>query len=127
MARPSEVVPLNTSTLSMPAPPVSATVPAKRSEEHTSELQSRFDLVCRLPPSSPLFPYTTLFRSRGRAEIARLVGDGDLEIAVGAGRQRGVERPAAGAHYGEAERGGAVEHLDLVDAGAAGVGDRAGE
>src|SRR5207249_5655564 len=23
---------------------------AKRSEEHTSELQSRFDLVCRLPP-----------------------------------------------------------------------------
>src|SRR5699024_7142737 len=38
-----------------------------RSEEHTSELQSRFDLVCRLllppSPSSPLFPYTTLFRS----------------------------------------------------------------
>src|SRR5206468_2060732 len=38
-----------------------------RSEEHTSELQSRSDLVCRLllprPPSSPLFPYTTLFRS----------------------------------------------------------------
>src|SRR5699024_11158517 len=42
----------------------------ERSEEHTSELQSRFDLVCRLllqqfyPPSqSPLSPYTTLFRS----------------------------------------------------------------
>src|SRR5690349_17712954 len=34
-----------------------------RSEEHTSELQSRRDLVCRLPPGSPLFPYTTLFRS----------------------------------------------------------------
>src|SRR5206468_106595 len=39
-----------------------------RSEEHTSELQSRSDLVCRLllvprPPPSPLFPYTTLFRS----------------------------------------------------------------
>src|SRR5437868_1936716 len=39
-----------------------------RSEEHTSELQSRFDLVCRLllappRPGSPLFPYTTLFRS----------------------------------------------------------------
>src|SRR5437868_1839223 len=38
-----------------------------RSEEHTSELQSRFDLVCRLllppPPRSTLFPYTTLFRS----------------------------------------------------------------
>src|SRR5699024_9972149 len=40
-----------------------------RSEEHTSELQSRFDLVCRLllllpRPSSTLFPYTTLFRSK---------------------------------------------------------------
>src|SRR5699024_6987076 len=35
---------------------------AARSEEHTSELQSRFDLVCR-PPFATLFPYTTLFRS----------------------------------------------------------------
>src|SRR5438105_788112 len=35
-----------------------------RSEEHTSELQSRVDLVCRLPPLYTLFPYTTLFRSR---------------------------------------------------------------
>src|SRR3990172_3762797 len=41
-----------------------------RSEEHTSELQSRLHLVCllfflmiRRPPRSPLFPYTTLFRS----------------------------------------------------------------
>src|SRR5436309_3307718 len=34
-----------------------------RSEEHTSELQSRENLVCRLPPTSTLFPYTTLFRS----------------------------------------------------------------
>src|SRR5207247_1598551 len=36
-----------------------------RSEEHTSELQSRVDLVCRLLLSllSALFPYTTLFRS----------------------------------------------------------------
>src|SRR3989338_6873219 len=44
-----------------------------RSEEHTSELQSQFHLVCplfflmiRRPPRSPLFPYTTLFRSRVR-------------------------------------------------------------
>src|SRR5438067_2401133 len=40
---------------------------SSRSEEHTSELQSRFDLVCRLllplSPTSTLFPYTTLFRS----------------------------------------------------------------
>src|SRR5699024_1847279 len=42
-----------------------------RSEEHTSELQSRFDLVCRLllriqrtDPHSTLVPYTTLFRSK---------------------------------------------------------------
>src|SRR5436309_1251229 len=40
-----------------------------RSEEHTSELQSRENLVCRLLlvtrlPLSTLFPYTTLFRSR---------------------------------------------------------------
>src|SRR5207247_253906 len=56
-----------------------------RSEEHTSELQSRVDLVCRLllekkkkiqytynfsiitikhrTPTTTLFPYTTLFRS----------------------------------------------------------------
>src|SRR5207253_2497941 len=38
-----------------------------RSEEHTSELQSRGHLVCRLllhpPHTSTLFPYTTLFRS----------------------------------------------------------------
>src|SRR3990172_5389250 len=43
---------------------------SKRSEEHTSELQSRLHIVCpliflmiRRPPRSPLFPYTTLFRS----------------------------------------------------------------
>src|SRR5438034_1186322 len=36
-----------------------------RSEEHTSELQSHSDLVCRLlrTLSATLFPYTTLFRS----------------------------------------------------------------
>src|SRR5688572_27640263 len=36
-----------------------------RSEEHTSELQSQSNLVCR-PPTSTLFPYTTLFRSCSR-------------------------------------------------------------
>src|SRR5437762_1569154 len=34
----------------------------RRSEEHTSELQSPMYLVCRLPRPT-LFPYTTLFRS----------------------------------------------------------------
>src|SRR5438874_1398603 len=71
---------------------------ARRSEEHTSELQSRRDVVCRPPlekkddrrlrrrvvdraryaafcrlvprrPSSALFPYTTLFRSHGHVGI----------------------------------------------------------
>src|SRR5205809_645033 len=41
-----------------------------RSEEHTSELQSRLHLVCR-PPVSSLFPYTTLFRSRQGARLVR--------------------------------------------------------
>src|SRR5438034_1114967 len=51
-----------------------------RSEEHTSELQSHSDLVCRLllappAPRSTLFPYTTLFRSGGgRAGRYRGVG-----------------------------------------------------
>src|SRR5215204_235317 len=47
-----------------------------RSEEHTSELQSHSDLVCRLP-ISPLFPYTTLFRSTYEecAEYATLMGN----------------------------------------------------
>src|SRR3989338_111480 len=49
-----------------------------RSEEHTSELQSQFHLVCRFfflmsrrPPRSPLFPYTTLFRSATSRECGQ--------------------------------------------------------
>src|SRR5690606_28711812 len=45
----------------------------QRDRKSTSELQSRENLVCRLllrrPPRSPLFPYTTLFRSRIRRGI----------------------------------------------------------
>src|SRR5688572_5575496 len=44
----------------------------KRSEEHTSELQSQSNLVCR-PPPSPLFPYTTLFRSITGAGVGTLI------------------------------------------------------
>src|SRR5438874_2429667 len=68
--------------------------PFCRSEEHTSELQSRRDLVCRLllppPPPLPLFPYTTLFRSghgqrvhpRLADKFHRLVGMG-IDAAFG--------------------------------------------
>src|SRR5690606_18322492 len=51
-----------------------------RSEEHTSELQSRENLVCRLLLSSPLFPYTTLFRSAGCAAL----GEDRVKIDVAA-------------------------------------------
>src|SRR5438034_165977 len=45
---------------------------ALRSEEHTSELQSHSELVCRLrPPHATLFPYTTLFRSQSIAARPR--------------------------------------------------------
>src|SRR6266576_1329846 len=66
----------------LPPSRVGHTAPVARSEEHTSELQSRRDLVCRLlreqkkfylfflmirpPPRPTLFPYTTLFRSCSR-------------------------------------------------------------
>src|SRR5690606_28404077 len=48
-----------------PVPEVTGDPHAPRSEEHTSELQSRENLVCRLlrPPTSTHFPYTPLFRS----------------------------------------------------------------
>src|SRR5437870_3459836 len=49
----------------------------KRSEEHTSELQSRGHLVCRLllphATSASLLPYTTLFRSLPRKTFKRPV------------------------------------------------------
>src|SRR3990167_6978623 len=59
-----------------------------RSEEHTSELQSQSNLVCllfflmiRRPPRSPLFPYTTLFRSVGSAAAtARYMRGSLLEV-----------------------------------------------
>src|SRR5437870_4694529 len=60
---------------------------SKRSEEHTSELQSRGHLVCRLLlpllPPSPLFPYTTLFRSSGRRGLLKPLDDyfGGMNVA----------------------------------------------
>src|SRR5688500_15744839 len=45
--------------------------PAARSEEHTSELQSPCNLLCRLPIYPP-FPFTTLFRSQQVVDPNRL-------------------------------------------------------
>src|SRR5690242_18202893 len=61
----------------------------ERSEEHTSELQSHVNLVCRLllvrrPPRSTLFPYTTLFRSAPPRPPHRAPGAG-----AGRGGRRG--------------------------------------
>src|SRR2546429_12417 len=75
-----------------------------RSEEHTSELQSRLHLVCRLllekkkkqlhasrllllffflmirrPPRSTLFPYTTLFRSDHQLRGNRIIPAVDVQ------------------------------------------------
>ena len=66
-------------------------------------------------------------RIGGAAGIAGQVGDRDLEIVIGAGRQRGVERPVAGHHSCRAEQRAAVKHLHAGNAGAAGVGNRAGK
>src|SRR5699024_2449087 len=61
-------------------------VPGIRSEEHTSELQSRFELVCRLPlprfPSPSLFPYTTLFRSISKLTGSSFSGSRPIASAI---------------------------------------------
>src|SRR5438034_8030728 len=42
----------------------SAARPAERSEEHTSELQSHSDLVCRLPLEKKNAPSSIIYRSQ---------------------------------------------------------------
>ena len=66
-------------------------------------------------------------RIGGAAGIAGQVGDRDLEIVIGAGRQRSVERPVAGHHGCRAEQRAAIKHLHAGNAGATGVGNRAGK
>ena len=66
-------------------------------------------------------------RVGGGGGVAGQVGDRDLEIVVGAGRQRGVERPVAANHGGRAEQRRPVKHLHAGNAGAASVGNRAGK
>src|SRR5207249_7903589 len=58
--------------------------------------------LTRRPPNSPLFPYTTLFRSRVRA----LVGDGDLDVFAG-----------VRARYAEAAGGDHLERVLYQDVG----------
>src|SRR3989304_3756445 len=69
--------------------PAAAGEPVCRSEEHTSELQSRLHLVCRLfflmirrPPRSTLFPYTTLFRSLDPAALDAVLADLSQRVAA---------------------------------------------
>src|SRR5699024_9147430 len=73
--------------------------PNDRSEEHTSELQSRFDLVCRLllfssSLSCSFFPYTTLFRSQGSFEfVERVLEAAAVGIEVDHAQAAAVEEP----------------------------------
>src|SRR2546430_12164860 len=45
-----------------------------------------FFLMIRRPPRSTLFPYTTLFRSLGRADLVVVVLDRDAHLLEGADR-----------------------------------------
>src|SRR5262245_17857641 len=76
-----------------------------RSEEHTSELQSLRHLVCRLPPLSPLFPYTTLFRSRSRFRLRRRRRRSSPLLVAGCTRTAGLRaRPPRRAGNARADR-----------------------
>src|SRR5690625_2819493 len=104
----------------------------RRSEEHTSELQSRGHLVCRLllplPPSSPLFPYTTLFRSH--LHRAPRGPQPQCPVRHGAGRRRGRDpRGDRGGHPAGAvpagrQRRRAQQPRWSVRRGRGGAGDR---
>src|SRR5690606_7961920 len=87
-------------------------VSASRSEEHTSELQSRENLICR-PPRSTLFPYTTLFRSHVGTACGRTLRGDDRR------RQQPVPQARAGAVPGSCvvwDRRDRGEPSDLVAA-----------
>src|SRR5207249_9728621 len=67
----------------------------KRSEEHTSELQSRFDLVCRL----------LLEKKKGQARALRLGGGEDRRRLSLAGRLRRGDRRSPRFRPGRQRRG----------------------
>src|SRR3712207_7427097 len=56
--------------------------------------------MIRRPPRSTLFPYTTLFRSQGRARAARARGEGRPGGAVRAGGLRAHARAHPGPRLG---------------------------
>src|SRR5699024_5545888 len=80
----------------------------RRSEEHTSELQSRFDLVCRRHSDASLVPYTSLFRSGADDPDARNV------VEVGAHGIQG-NREALAVHLFDNAHRALDAALDRVD------------
>src|ERR1039457_662524 len=89
-----------------------------RSEEHTSELQSPCNLVCRLPPGSTRFPYTTLFRSgwaRGPALLERAGRALPGQEAAGAGLlvRASIDRKSTRLNSSHLVISYAVYHRDL--------------
>src|SRR5688500_17531114 len=81
-------------------PPPSGRGPRPRSEEHTSELQSPCNLVCRPPPRATLFPYTTLFRSWA-SHACRSARHSPASCATG--RPGGASTPTAAASCASVE------------------------
>src|SRR5436309_2480362 len=83
----------------------------QRSEEHTSELQSRENLVCRLllppPPRSTLFPYTTLFRSGAYDFLTKPVEPAKILVVV----RRALKHQALGTELKELRRLGQRDAL----------------
>src|SRR5690606_41789866 len=90
-------------------------------------------LRCRVPPGSPLFPYTTLFRSRDPDEAVATELQEDGRQQHGAhGRRRGVGVGEPGVHWehrhldGETEEE-AAEHQEGEGAGEGTLGAELGQ
>src|SRR5439155_14336063 len=72
--------------------------------------------LIRLPPPSPLFPYTTLFRSRGRAAADENRGHRGAARYGDPRRGRSVPGTARGELVPDGERDAAVRERHLVPA-----------
>src|SRR5688500_17264636 len=77
-------------------------LPKHRSEEHTSELQSPCNLVCRLlllpPPDPTLLPYTTLFRSSRSSGARQTSLSCQPDVSPGAGLRPGSSADSQSGH-----------------------------